>query len=44
MGKSKRSQESAGQHAKPSVKVSTKILSQPSEENLVPTDREKGLL
>lgn len=44
MAKSKHLQESAGQTAKPSVKVSTKIVSQPSKEDLVPTEREKRLL
>jgi hypothetical protein len=44
MGKSKHSQESAGQPSKTSVKVSTKIVSQPSEEDLIPTEREKRLL
>jgi len=44
MGKSKHSQESAGQLSKPTVKVSTKIVSQPSEKDLIPTEREKRLL
>ena len=45
MAKSKHSQENVGQPAKPSVnKVSAKIVSQPSEEDLVPTQREKRLL
>jgi len=44
MGKSKHSQESVSQPAKLSGKVSTKIVSQPSEENLIPTEREKRLL
>lgn len=44
MAKSKHSQGSAGQPAKLSVKVSTKIISQPSEEDLIPTEKEKRLL
>jgi hypothetical protein len=44
MAKSKHSRESAGQPAKLSVKVSTRIVSQPSEEDLIPTEREKRLL
>ena len=44
MAKSKHSQKSADQPAESSVKVSTKIVNQPSEEDLVPTEREKRLL
>ena len=44
MGKSKHSQESAGQPDKPLAKVSTKIVSQPSKEDLIPTEDEKRLL
>ncbi len=44
MGKSKHSQKNAGQTDKSSIRVSTKIISQPSNEDLVPTEREKRLL
>lgn len=44
MGKSKHPQKSAGQTDKSSIKVFTKITSQPSKEDLVPTEREKRLL
>ena len=44
MGESKHLQKSAGQPVKSSAKVSVKIMSQPSEEDLVPTEREKHLL
>lgn len=44
MAKLKHSKKSAGQIAKSSVKISTKIVSQPSKEDLIPTEREKRLL
>ncbi len=44
MGESKHLQKSAGQPVKSSAKVSVKIISQPSEEDLLPTEREKRLL
>ena len=45
MGKSRHSQKNAEQPAKTSVnKVSVRIVSQPSKEDLVPTEREKRLL
>ena len=44
MAKSKHLQKSAGRAAKISVKVSTKIVSQPSKQDLVPTKKEQRLL
>ena len=44
MGKSKHPRQSAGQTDKSSIKNSRKIISQPSEVDLLPTEREKRLL
>ena len=44
MEKSKHPQKSTGQTDKSSIKTSTKIISQPSEVDLLPTEREKRLL